>query len=316
MSHRLAIPCFWILILLASPTVPSDVWAQNSVSTRTPAAKESTKSNSGKTTDHGLSLELDILTVGSAALSGSSGRFAFSRSQVDATFHNFTLGYALRVYEWDKVDLLPFGNGRDDPFTDIGTVALKYRKKGPLSGRWRYSASGEISSSFEKQPESPSLDILAAIGYDFSSRFKVRMGAALFLHEVRSAVVPLAAFKFWGGGKSADEPLFSIDVGLPETIVSYHHSPRWEFIGSFLADSTVSDLSDGNPTAGGGFVETRDIVIGLKVKYIPTLSAALSAGLGYDIFRRLRFYDPNGNEIADYDVDGALTGRLTIAFRF
>ncbi|MEE8398085.1 MAG: hypothetical protein V3S89_03705 [Desulfobacterales bacterium] len=316
MLNRFFISCFLILLLLAGQAGKSMVWAQESVPDGQPAAAVPTDGEGNAEYPDGITLEQDSLTIGPAALSGNMGRYAFSRFQTTATYRYFTLGYTRRIFQWDNVGFLPFGNGRDDPFTGINTVSLKLKKKGPIAGRWRYYARGQISSSFEKKPGSPSLDVLAAMGYDFSSRFKVRVGAALLFHDVRTIVVPLAALKFWGGGKSADKPLFTISVGLPETTISYHHSPRWEFCGSLLADSTVADLANDSPVIANGFVETRDIVMSLLVRFSPTPSLTLAAGLGYDTLRRIKFYTPEGQKITDYEVKGALSGRLLLTVLF
>jgi len=303
-----------IVFLVGLPGQPNG-WSRESGTSGQSIPVLPIKGNGRETGGSEVPLELDVLTVGTAALSGDPGRYGYARIQAAATYSHITLGYAHRVFQWEAVGSLPFGNGRDDPLAGIETVSLKLKKKGPIAGQWRYHLSGEVSSSFEKQPVTPSLDILAALGYDFSPRFKVRVGAAAFLHEVRSVVVPLAAFKFWSS-RSVNGTFFTIDVGLPETTVSYHYSPRWEFSGSFLADSTVADLADGSPVSADGFVETRDIVMGLQARYRPVPFLTLTGGMGYDAFRRLRFYAPNGAKIGDYGVEGALSGRFVLTIRF
>ena len=266
--------------------------------------------------DNGTLLEVDGMQIAPASLENKQGRYGMTRLRTAITYGSFTLGYTRREFQWQAVENLPFGNGRDDPWTGFNTLELKATRKGPVAGQWRYNFSAEVSSSFETELGSPSLDILAAGGYNFSPRFKVRFGLAMLLHEVRTVVVPLAALKWWGGGKSAEEPLFSVLAGLPETIVTYHWSPRLDIAASLLVDSKVSRLADDSVVAVQGFAETRDIVSGIRVRFKPTPAFTVSAGLGYDAFRRLTLHDREGDEIAEYDVDGGWAGRFTLDYRF
>ncbi|MBU2547987.1 MAG: hypothetical protein KKB20_06240 [Proteobacteria bacterium] len=264
----------------------------------------------------GTEVGLDTYLVGQAGLEGADGRYSMTRWRVSATHSHFTLGYTHRTFQWEDIGRLPFGNGRDDPWKDLHTVGLKAKYTGSISGPWRYYFSGEASSSFEDRVGSPSLDVLAAFGYNFSPRFKVRVGAAVLYHEVRVIAVPVAALKWWGGGKSAEEPLVSVSVGLPESTLTYHCSPELSFTASLLADSKVFRLSEHSPVFSEGFAETRDIITCLMVNYSPLPGLVLSGGLGYDFFRQMQLYDRHGDKQADYDVEGAWTGRLLIAYQF
>ena len=83
-----------------------------------------------------------------------------------------------------------------------------------------------------------------------------------------------------------------------------------------MGRTQVARVSRGRSIVADGFIETRDIVIGLLAEYSPTSSLTLSAGLGYDMFRKLRFFSPDGQDLSDYEVKGALSARFLMAFRF
>ena len=261
-------------------------------------------------------IALDSIHVTRAGVDGGPGDYAMTRARVAVEFERFAVGYTRRAFSWYNVDRLPFGDGRQDPWETLHALEVQAKFKGDLWGNWRYYFSGELSSLFEKEFGPASLDMLAALGYDFSSRFKVRAGAAIFVHRVRTIVVPVFAFKWWAGGLNADKPLFSVSAGLPESTITYHYSDALTLTSFLLVDSKVFRLADDSIVQEGGFAETRDIIIGLRFNYSPFKNATISLGGGYDFFRELNIYDSDGHEQGSYDVQGAWSGRVRLGINF
>jgi hypothetical protein len=305
-----------VFVLLCQFLVVTHVSGQPAESSDTPTPPSPLEQTEWSPPEGGPEIRIDGLYIAQADVEGGKGGYAMSRMRAAVTYTYFTFEYVNRTFFWDDADDPAFVDRGGDPWEDLHTLGLKGKFSGAIQGNWRYYFSGDVSSSFEKQFGSPSLDILAAAGYNFSPRFKFRAGAAFLWHEARTIVVPVAALKWWGGGESADEPLFSVDIGLPESTVTYHYSPELSFTGSFLADSKVFRLADTSAVVKKGYVETRDIVLALLVNYSPLPTVTLSAGLGYDFFREIQFYDSDGKDLDRFDVDGALAGRLFFAVRF
>lgn len=307
----------WLLpILFTLPACP----AQGQTRTADVAASSSTPAPIERSRwipdEGGPEIRLDNLFISGSSLEGDQGGFSVYRLRTSMVYSHFTLGYTRRIYQWSNIDRLPFGDGRQAPWTAMHTLEAKAKYTGSITGPWRYYFSGELSSSFEEAPSPLALDLLWAVGYDYSPRLKVRVGAAMLLHEARTIMTPVAALKWWGGGKNPGASFFSVSVGLPETTLTWHYSPTWSYTLSILADSKVFRLKDDSLVQDKGYAETRDGVVGLMVNYSPRPNLTLSTGAGYAFLRQVKLYNEQGHERGSYDVDGTVVGRFLMAYRF
>ena len=225
----------------------------------------------------------------------------------------FNLGYELRDYSWDEVALLPFGDGRTDPWEQFHRLSLGARHFGRIDEQWGYFLGGSLTASFEEEI-SGSLGggVQAGFSYTPAPPWEMRLGAAALVHKVGASVLPLVGLSWNQRAESGP----SFGLGIPRTELRYRFNPQAALSARFSFARDIYRLADDSPVEPKGYVEERDWHGGLYLELSPAPNVRLTAGGRYHFERELNLYGKNGKNKRGYGVDGAAGGILELRLSF
>ena len=100
--------------------------------------------------------------------------------------------YVMDSYVWDKLDKLPFGNGKDDPWKTLHMLSLEGVYGSKLNARWSYFLKASGSAAFEEHLDSSYLDSSLGAGalYTLSDTWNLIGGAGLQYTSAPDEVTP------------------------------------------------------------------------------------------------------------------------------
>ena len=225
----------------------------------------------------------------------------------------FRFGYELRDYSWDEVDLLPFGDGRSDPWDQFHRLSLGARHFGQIDEKWGYFLGGSLNASFEEEV-SGSLGggVQAGVSYSPSPPWQMSFGAAASFHEVETRVLPLVGLSW--NQRAESGPSFTL--GVPKTELRYRFNPQAALSARFSYENAYYRLADASPVDREGYAEEQDLNGGLYLELSPAPNVHLTVGGLYHFERELNIYDKRGKNKRGCDVDDAAGGVLQVKIEF
>lgn len=250
--------------------------------------------------------------VGQSGVENDRGEVSVAESGVKASWRWLTVAYAARVYDFEDVSRLPFGNG-EDPFDTLHQVSLNADHGGHLDGPWSWFAGATLFSAFEEEADG-SLGGMAraGVGYALAGNLDLNLGAGVSAHQVGVRALPLASLAW----NRAAEQGWSAVLGLPETEIRY----RWNEITATRAtmgwDGGVWRLADDSPVRRKGYFSEEGARVGLFQDVHFSESAFLSLGLTWSFARSMAVYNEDGDKSGDWDLDPAWGGIVSFGLRF
>ena len=231
----------------------------------------------------------------------------------------FSVGYHQKSYSWDDEDQLPFGNGRDDPWSDLKNISLGARYWDRFSEKWGWFAGAGLGSSFEEELGPLEARGSGGVSYIFSPKVSASLGAAVSYHPLRTSVFPIVGIRYnrdGGGAGGEGASGFFASFGFPETGAGYRFNSSVAVRASVRYDHGIYRLADDSAVAPEGYVETSDALGGLYLDFSPRPNIEVSLGAVYAVYRSLTLYDEDEDELDDYDVDPAPGLALRLRARF
>jgi hypothetical protein len=245
---------------------------------------------------------------------GEGGSFQVSGVRAGLEIGWLVANYGYRLYDWEDVSRLPFGDGSSEPWEDLHTAALGFSHDEMVNQSWGYFVRAQGTTAFEEEmDDSFGALALAGVMYNLPEwNMMFRLGAAYSWNEVTSRVFPLVGVNWGGRGGSG----LSVAVGIPLTAVTYRFSEQMAVRARVGFDSDTFRLADDNPAAPKGYLETEDIGGEIALLYNLSPSMRLTVAGGYLFDRSMTLYDSHGEGGAEYDAEEAATARAQLSFSF
>ncbi|MFP4421124.1 MAG: hypothetical protein ACLFRG_11330 [Desulfococcaceae bacterium] len=264
--------------------------------------------------DNEFDVETFYYADGELDIDGDSGAFRVMGFRAGIEIGWLVANYGYRLYDWDDVSLLPFGDGAGEPWEDLHSAALGFSHDEMVNQSWGYFVRAQATTAFEEEMD----DGFGALGltglmYNLPEwNMMFRLGAAYSWNEVTSRVFPLVGVN-WGGRRGSG---LSVALGVPLTAATYRFSERTAVRARVGFDSETFRLADDNPASPKGYLETEDIggEIALLHNLTPTIRLTVAAGYLFD--RTLTLYDSDGEGGAEFDAEEAATARAQLSFSF
>lgn len=233
-------------------------------------------------------------------------------------YGKFALSYTAAQYDWNDVDPLPFGNGEDDPWDNLHSLALSFRHDARSGENWGWFASATLTSDFEEEmDESFGGSVASGIVYRPTKMWSLVAGAALRVSPLGVAVVPALGAQYGGqNGPNASGTGITARIAFPSSEVKYTFSERFALRVGAAYEGGTYRLADDSPVEKKGYASLRGVSIGLYADWTPVENLSLSAGPEYRFARQYTFYDDDGDKDDSYDVDNALGGALRVNWAF
>jgi len=264
--------------------------------------------------DNEFEVETFYYSDGDLDTGGDAGSFRVTGARVGLEIGWLVANYGYRLYDWEDVARLPFGDGVGEPWEDLHGGALGFSHDEMVNRSWGYFVRAQATTAFEEEMDDSFGALgLAGLMYGIPEwNLMFRLGAAYSWNEGTSQVFPLVGVD-WGGRGG---PGLSVAVGIPLTAVTYRFSEQTAIRARVGFDSDTFRLADDNPASPEGYLETEDIggEIALLYNLTPTMRLTLAAGYLFD--RTLTLYDSDGEGGAEFDAEEAATARAQLSFSF
>lgn len=248
-----------------------------------------------------------------AGISNNEGGFSVLSTTASLTYSKLTLTYSRADISWKDVDKLPFGNGKDEPFSNLHDLSLLYNDTGKISSKWRYFAAGGIASSFENEIGDYKLNVMGGLNYILSPRWSFQFGLIASYMEIKTLVIPIVGFRY---RPEKDGTGFSFNLGMPEAYVSYNFTRSVAVRANLRYDVRIYKLDDDSTLEPEGYLERNNLTSGLFLDYSPTQNLKLTVGVIDAFSREWTVYNKDGDKTHDYTVDDALGGLIRLDYSF
>jgi len=246
------------------------------------------------------------------------GNVAVTTAQVELQlFDLLTLGYERRHFAWQDVGDLEFGNGDDDPWTDLHTLSAGIDGHYELTEELTAFGALGVSSSFEEEmDDSFTYSAQAGLSYSLSSAFTLRGGAVLTVGKSTS-VLPFGGLDWTQQpGHEREYPYLSATLGVPRTVLRLHAQPGLTFAAYGAMDHGSWRLADDSAVEPAGYVSFTSYVAGLSTEYSPLEGLSLSMQAEYHMGREITVSDEDDDNDDTWDVDPGLGLGLGASYRF
>jgi hypothetical protein len=248
---------------------------------------------------------------GGAVMDADVGGGGYRVSQTGAVLHwrALTLGYKRSHYSWSRLERLPFGDRRREPWNNLQSLDLDLNFDGDLnllsqSKQLRWFAGGNVYSSWERQiSNSFGLGGRCGVIYSPGPNWSFRLGVFLLHHPTGFDGFPLLGLSWRQDG--AEQQGWSLTLGSPATMVQYRFNSWLALSLGARYHYGVHRLADDSPVYGAGYVRSRNFAAGIYANFTPLERLNLTVGLEGNFWRELRLYDDGGGELDNYDVDNA-----------
>lgn len=260
---------------------------------------------------------VDYLYWSDSNVEDDKGKFSVSTTRVALGYSHFFLNYQRSFYSWTDKQRLPFGNGVDDPWDHLQSVALGMRFNGAIGQDWRYLASVAATSSFEDDSGPLGVNGIFSFSKSLTDNVRLNFGLTADYHIVETIVLPVLSVSYNDVGRSgAQKQGFSASIGIPDTSLTYHFNSTVAARLALGYDRRIYKLRDDSPVAREGYVKDRTANAGLYLDLNPVENLSISVGILHSFAHELEFYDRNENKLNDYNVDGSLGGSVRVLYTF
>lgn len=263
-------------------------------------------------------VELSTTYTGSANFKGNgndlNGEVEIFSASAAISIMDFNITYKNDSYSWNKLQGLPFGNRKDDPWENLHSISAGYNHADMFNQRWGYLAGVNIYSEFEKEMSGS----YSGIGYGgviykmAEQNLVLRVGVGVGYNEVETTGIPMIGIDW--NSEAAEG--FSVSVGLPETRVAYKFNQQNTLYTGLTCEDGIFRLADDSKVSQEGYFEQESY--GGMVGYIfqPSEQCSITVGATYYFDRQYNIYDKNGENKKEYDLDNAAGGFITASFTF
>lgn len=243
----------------------------------------------------------------------TGGEFSdqFYDFQVQNIFGYF--GYTQWDLNWNNVDRLPFGNGKDQPINALHKLTLGGKLFKPLSDSTRWiNVIGATSAYETEMNDSYSVNLRSFLLYQYHSDVSLLIGAMYNYHPVRSRLYPIAGLTYRAKAKQG----LSAVIGFPRLFVAYGLTDRWKVSSGVSYRQFMAKLADDSIIEQQGYVELQSWKGDVMLSYQPDAHWRVDVFGHYSADYRFAFYSRHGNRQDQYKVEPSWGGGMKVRYEF
>lgn len=246
----------------------------------------------------------------------NGGSSSVAVGQTSFKVAGFSFAYENRHYTWDDVSELPFGDGSDDPWSNLHRLSAGWEFKGKIDQDWGYLGGVTLTSAFEEESDDAhGMALRGGASYKFSENLTGVLGLRVFKNQIRTSLMPFLGLNYEQFEK--DGTGMFINFGAPSTEIGYVASPASTFRFAYNIDGRTYRLRNDSSVIERGYVETSTMKMGAYYDWKPTKLFHMSVGPEYSFERNLKLYDDDGDRFGDkIKQDEAYGVRLEASISF
>jgi hypothetical protein len=259
------------------------------------------------------SVEISMERVGRADIDGTDASLGFTEYAASLSWQFLLLDLDHRENDWRPGAELGGAPGRE-PWGELTRIAPGLQYYGELDDRWGLWLQMFAIAGFEDDVSSRSWTFNPQVVGLYMPRedLNVFAGMGSLYHPVDSTFYPVLGVAWNMDTRDG----LSGTLGIPETLVRYHFNERLAVKADFQRDIRMYRLSDGNPTAPSGYLQTDVLTPGIHLEYLPAASLQVTLGIRRFMDRRIKIYSSEENKLADHDVDDPWSFRFEMEYSF
>lgn len=263
--------------------------------------------------DVGVEVGAYASTVANADFEDRDAGYAATEAEVSLAYKIVEFSYGMRSFDWDDAAKLPFGNGADDPWDELHTLALSASDAGFFSERWGWFWRAGVESAYEDEMDD-SFGATAGGGgmYVINEDWNVSFGLMGFAHPVGAKVLPTVAADWRRGAERG----FSASIGLPRTHVGYRFDAQWAARLALGMDGNTWRLANDSTVDSKGYVNESALRAGLYMLWTPVVNLDVEIGPELVFGRSVQLYNGDGESRSSYAPENAFGASARAAWRF
>lgn len=258
-------------------------------------------------------LSLESAYLAPASVSGYGGEVGVDKHRIRLNNEIAGVSYTHWGFDWQGVDKLPFGNGKDAPIKQMHGLKVNVNLPYPVNDQWFVLTSMSLRSAFEKEMDgSYGGTIFGFASYRLDEDHALQMGGFANYHKVSTLALPALSYSYRARQKDG----FSLVLGFPRAYAGYHvNTSTLIKVGAIFSQSVIR-LSDASSIEAAGYIEAEDYMGNIGAEWEMNEHFRLEGNLLYGFKRNFIIYDANGDEQADYGIDASWGGSVKITWLF
>lgn len=243
----------------------------------------------------------------------SEGRFDYNTFGIKISNLLFNFQYANSDLNWENVDQLPFGNGKDDPVDKVNRFRLSGKYGIKLNEQMKWINSLGFNLAYETSTnDALSINYMTFIAHQLNQDYQVIYGGFMNYHPVRTRIFPIAGLNY-----RFKEPIGFVGLlGFPKSYIGYGFNPTWQLSGGVIFDQFLFKLKENSSLEADGYAEVESLQGDVSLRYAHNSRLTVTSSLRWSSEYRFIPYDSDGSKVKSYKLNPIYGLRLGIAYQF
>jgi len=258
-----------------------------------------------------VSIQSSYLNDARVASTQGSVRTFKNRLNINNAFAGFS--FSSWNFQWDNVADLPFGDGQNAPIEHMYRLKLDLRLPYRISDKLFMLSSISATSTFEKEmQDSYGANIFSFFSYALDDENTFQFGAFANYHPVKTLALPIISYSY----RARKTDGLKLVLGFPRAYIGYHINEKLLLNTGMIYSQAVIRLSDASTISPKGFIEAKDYLANLGLKYEINDDFLIVSDLLFAFSREFSIYDNKGHSDATYTINPSLGALIKLRYVF
>jgi hypothetical protein len=258
-----------------------------------------------------VSFESSYLNDANVASQEGSVRTFKNKLDINNAFAGFS--FSSWNFQWDNIAELPFGNAHDAPIEKMYRLKLDLRLPYRFSDKLFMLSSISATSTFEKEmQDSYGANIFSFFSYALDDEHTFQFGAFANYHPIKTLALPIISYSY----RARKTDGLQLVLGFPRAYIGYHINEKLLLNTGMIYSQAVIRLCDSSVITPKGFIESKDYLANLGLKYDLNDDFVIVSDLLFAFSREFSIYDNKGKSDATYAIDPSIGALIKLRYIF
>lgn len=258
-----------------------------------------------------ISYEYSSLSEGN--IGNTEGSLSVEKNRLQINNELFGISYNHWDFDWNSINQLPFGDKIHTPIDELHGLEARITLPKKIDPNWFWLSSLTLKSTFENEmSRSYGINLLSFLSYRFNDDHSIQMGAFANYHPTSTLALPVMSYSY----REKFNEGWQFILGFPRTYVGYHYNENTLIKLGMIFSQSLVRLSNSSVIEKGGYVEAKDYLSNLGIRYTINEQLTFSADLLYSLKREFTIYNAHGDKIQNNSINNVpgVTIQLMYAF--
>lgn len=250
--------------------------------------------------------------ISNAKFDGYKGSVKTYKQKIQVNNDIVGVSYSRWHFDWNKEKDLPFYTNKT-PIDSMQSIRLFANLPIPINDKWFMLNMLNVNSTFEKEMSgSYGAGFASFFSYKFNKDHAILLGAFANYHRVKTRVLPVLGYTYRARAKDGVQMV----LAFPHAYIGYHVSPELLLNAGVVYSQAVIRLADDSGIAPKGYIEAKDFLGNIGVRYEFSKNFELSADLLYAFKRDFTIYKSDTSKVDIYTIKPSAGGTLKLKYTF